>query len=189
MIMDYLVNRRIQGRNGNRLPNAAPHAAYCCQGKERWVAIAVTSDGQWQAFKRVVGEPGWAKEPRFQTLMGRKENEDELDRLVEEWTVSHAAEEVMKLMQQAGVPAGVVQNCEDVFQDPQMKYRQHFKVLKHAVIGPHHYDGHPYKLSKTPGELRWAGPIFGQHVEYVCSQLLGMSKEEMADCMAEGVFE
>lgn len=189
VIMDYFINGRVQMRNGNRVPKAAPHAAYACQGTDRWVAIAVTTDEQWRAFCQVIGEPNWTREPRFQTLMGRKADEDELNKLVEEWTKDHTAEEVMKLMQAAGIPAAVVQNYEDIFKDPQMKYRQHFKLLDHAVIGPHHYDGTPYKLSKSPQGPRWAGPIFGQHIEQVCTEFLGMSQDEIADGMADGVFE
>lgn len=189
VIMDYFVNGRVQARNGNRVPNAAPHGAYACEGTERWVAIAVTNDEEWQAFCRVIGEPDWTKDPKFQTLTARKENEDKLNGLVEEWTSTHAAEEVMKLMQEAGVPAGVVENEQDLWEDPQMKHRQHYKVLNHAVIGPHRYDGVPFKLSKSPQGPRWAGPVLGQHIEKVCSEFAGMSKEEIADCMAEGVFE
>ncbi len=188
VIMDYFANGRIQTRNGNRMPNAAPHAAYACEGTERWVAIAVTTDEEWQAFCRVIGEPDWTKDPKFQTLLGRKENEDELDRLVEEWTSTHSAEEVIKLMQKVGVPAGVVQNHQDLFEDPQMKHRDHFTMVNHSVIGPSYVDGSPFKMSKTSPKLRPA-PALGEHLEYVCTEFLEMSEDDIADCMAEGVFE
>ena len=189
VVMDYFVNGRVQTRNGNRAPNAAPHGAYSCEGNDRWIAVAVTGDEEWKAFCRVIGEPDWTKDPKFQTLTGRKKNEDALDEHVEEWTRSRSADEVMKMMQDEGVPAAVVQNAEDLAKDPQMKHREHFKVLKHEVIGPHRYDNVPFKLSKSPQGPRWAGPIFGQHIEKVCTEFLGMSLDEISDCMAEGVFE
>jgi benzylsuccinate CoA-transferase BbsF subunit len=188
-VMDYFVNGRIGERNGNRMPDAAPHAAYACQGEDRWVAIAVTNDGQWQAFCRVIGKPQWTRDPKFQTLLARKENEDELNRLVEEWTKGHTAEEVMRVLQAAGVPAGVVQNYEDLFKDPQLKHRGYFVVLNHPVVGSHTYERVPYKLSKSPQGPRWPGPVFGQHVEKVCTEFLGMSKAEMAALSQEGVFQ
>ncbi len=189
VIMDYFVNGRIQTRNGNRVPDAAPHNAYACEGTDKWVAIAVTDDQQWQAFCKVIGEPDWTKSPRFQTLMERKENEDELNGLVEEWTRSHTAENVMHMMQKSGVPAGVIGNAEELSKDPQLKHREHFKMLNHEKIGPHRYDNVLFKLSKSPQGPRWAGPVFGQHIEKVCTEFLGMSLDEISDCMAEGVFE
>jgi len=189
VIMDYFVNGRVQIRDGNRAPDAAPHGAYQCQGTDRWVAIAVTNDAEWQAFCRVIGEPAWTGDSRFQTLLGRKQNEEELNRLVDEWTGNHTAEDVMKLMQKEGVPAGVVENMEDLWNDPQMKHREHFKVLNHETIGPHTYDGVLFKLSKSPQGPRWAGPILGQHIEKVCTDILGMSPDDISDLMAKGVFE
>lgn len=188
VIMDYFVNGRVQTRDGNRMPNAAPHAAYACEGTDRWIAIAVTNDEEWQAFCKVIGEPAWTRDPKFQTLMGRKENEEELNRLVEEWTKTHSAEEVMKLMQGAGVPAGVVENTQDLFEDPQLKHRGHFTPLDHSVIGSLYVDGPPYKMSKTPPKLRPA-PCLGEHLEHICTDFLRMSPDEIADHMAEGVFE
>jgi len=189
VIMDYKINGRVQTRNGNKVPGAAPHGAYACEGNDRWVAIAVTSEEEWQAFCRVIGEPEWAKESRFQTLTGRKENEDELNTLVEEWTKNLPPEEVMRLMQASGVPVGVVKNEEDLLEDPQLKHRDHFKTLNHEVIGPHLYDGVLFRLSKSPQGPRWAGPSLGQHIEKVLNEFLGISLDEISDLMAEGVLE
>jgi len=106
-IMDYAINDRVIARNGNRHPYAAPHGVYPCRGEERWVAIAVFTDEEWLAFCTVIGEPQWTKEAKLATLRGRKENEDELDGLVSEWTQQYTAEEVTCLMQSARVAASV----------------------------------------------------------------------------------
>ena len=189
VIMDYSVNGRIQTHNGNKVPNAAPHAVYACTGEDRWVAIAVTSDEEWQSFCRVIGETAWTKDPKFQTLMGRKENEDELNTLVEAWTKNYSPEEVMSRMQAAGVPAGVVQTEQDLWEDPQMKHRDHFKILKHEAIGEHHYDGVLFRLSKSPQGPRWAGPVLGQHTVEIFTKFLGMTEDDISNLMAEGVLD
>lgn len=188
-ILDYNLNGRVATRIGNRDPYAAPHGAYRCRGEDRWCVIAVTNDEEWQAFCRVIGNPDWTKEPKFATLLGRKENEDELDRLVEEWTVNYSPEEVMILMQSAGVPAGAVQNAEDLFHDPQLKHRAHFVVLDHVEMGPHSVGTAVFRLSRCPNEPRFAAPLFGEHNELVLKGFLGLSDEEIADLMAEGVLE
>ena len=150
--------------------------------------IAVRTDEEWKAFTKVIGEPGWTREPRFSTLMGRKENEDELEPLVGEWTKDYSAEEVMATLQAAGVSSGVVQTCEDLFNDPQLKHRGHFVPLEHKVIGVHHYHMPAYRLSKTPAHLRRAAPCLGQDNEFVYKEILGYSDEEIADFLVEGVI-
>ena len=141
LVLDYVVNNRVLSRMGNKNDCAAPHNAYRCQGEDRWCAIAVFTDEEWESFCNVIGNPALKDDPRFITLKARKENEDDLDRLVEEWTINCSAEEVMNLMQQAGVPAGVVQNHQDLLDDPQMKYRGHFVVLTKDETCPLHLTG------------------------------------------------
>ena len=97
-ILDYTSNGRVQNRQGNRLPYAAPHGAYRCQGDDRWCVIAVFSDDQWRALCQAIGDPQWCHEKRFATLQARKQNEDELDRLIEGWTGTRTAEEVMETL-------------------------------------------------------------------------------------------
>lgn len=187
-ILDYTVNGRIANRVGNRHPYAAPHGAYRCQGQDRWVAIAVFSHEEWESFCKVIGEPEWTRDPKFSTLMGRKENEDELDRLVEKVTINYTPEEMMMMMQAKGVPAGVVQSCQDMFEDPQLKHRQAWPVLHHPVIGEHAYRAPACKLSKTPYQYTRPGPCLGEHNEHVFKKILGLSDDEIADLLVEGVI-
>jgi benzylsuccinate CoA-transferase BbsF subunit len=189
LILDYVVNDRVADRTGNRCPHAAPHAAYPCLGEDRWCTIAVFTDEEWRSFCQVIGNPPWTNNPRFATALGRKQNEDELDILIGEWTCRFVAQEVMTMMQAAGVPAGVVQTEEEVCQDPQLRHRHHFWQLKHPVIGEHTYEEEAYRLSQTPGELTTPGPCLGEHNEYVCTKILGMNDEEFLELLSQGVFE
>jgi crotonobetainyl-CoA:carnitine CoA-transferase CaiB-like acyl-CoA transferase len=189
-ILDYTVNSREQMRNGNRLTNipAAPHGAYKCRGDDDWCAIAVFTDEEWQSFCRVIGNPPWTRDQKFSTQSARVKNADELDKLVEEWTGKHSSEEVMNLMQAAGVAAGVVKNNKSIHEDPQLKHRNHYWVLDHPEMGKCTYDGPSFKLSKTPAQLTMPGPCLGQHNHYVYTHILGMSDEEFVQLMEEGAF-
>lgn len=187
--LDYTANKRVWTRQGNRHPYACPHGVYQCQGDDRWIAITVFTDEEWRAFTRVVGEPGWTKSPKFSTFLARKQNEDEMDRFVESWTVNYAAEDVMKMMQESGVAAGVVESNKDLFEDPQLAHRNHFVSLKHPEIGLHAYDATSYRLSKTPAEIKLPAPCLGEHNTYVCTEILGMSHEEFIQFSEQGVFE
>jgi crotonobetainyl-CoA:carnitine CoA-transferase CaiB-like acyl-CoA transferase len=189
LILDYVVNRRVADRMGNRYPDAAPHGAYRCRGEDRWSAIAVFTDEEWQSFTAVIGNPAWAGDPKFATLSGRKENEDELDRLVEEWTDNQSPEDVMKMMQAAGVAAGVVQTSEDLLEhDPQLKHRHYFWELDHPEIGKYQAPGSSFKLSRCPYELRSA-PSLGEHNEYAMKEILGLTDDQVAELVIKGVLE
>ena len=95
----------------------------------------------------------------------------------------------MTLMQAGGVAAGVTQNSKDLHEDPQLKHRNHYWVLDHPETGPSAYDSPAYKLSRTPSQPRIPAPCLGEHNEFVCTRLLGMSDEEFVGLMAEGVFD
>lgn len=180
-VLDYNVNGRVISRQGNRDPYAAPHGAYRCLGADRWCTLAVRTDKEWEAFCGVIRNPDMARDPRFYTLLLRTENKHKLDALVEKWTRQHTCEEVMTLMQEAGVPAGVVKTSEDIYEDPQLKHRQHLAVQDHREIGRHAYEQFGFRLSRTPGEIRCAAPCLGEHNQLVFKEILGLSDQEIAD--------
>jgi len=188
--LDYQANGRVLARTGNQSDHAAPHNAYRCRGEDRWCAIAVFTDDEWRGFCRVIGDPEWTREGSFTTLSGRKENEAELDRRVNEWTVSHSAEEVMTLMQSAGVPAGVVETGEDLLEhDPQLKHRGTFVELDHPDGGRYRTQAGPhFLLSGTQFDVRRA-PCLGEHNEQVFKGILGIPDGEYRKLVEDGVID
>jgi benzylsuccinate CoA-transferase BbsF subunit len=188
LILGYTANGTEPRANGNRLDYAAPHGIYRCQGDDRWCAIAVFTDDEWKSFGNAIGNPAWVSDPKFTTLSGRKQNEGELDRLVEEWSSQHAAEEVMTLLQAAGVAAGMVANARDQSEDPQLKHYHCFNKLDHPEMGElSFYHGPGFNLPKTPYELG-RPTMIGEYNEYVYTKLLGLSDEEWAELIADGVI-
>ncbi len=189
LILDYTANQRIAKGMGNRSSNAAPHGAYRCHGEDRWCAIAVFTDEEWGSFRKVIGNPSWTNDPRFATLLDRKENEDELDKLVEEWAINQSAEEVMATMQTNGVAAGVLQNFKDLCHDPQLEHRRYCQSLEHPEETGRYRPLRPhFLLSKSPCEVR-RSPLLGEHNEYVLKNLLGIPDEDIIDLVAEGAIE
>ena len=187
-ILDYTANGSVQGRRGNRSFSDAPHGVFRCRGDDRWCTIVVSTEEQWQAFCQAVGEPQWSRHPKFATVIGRKENEDEMERLIEEWSINYTPEGIMDRMQKAGVSSHVVQNGQDLLErDEQLRHREHFVKLDHPEIGAHVYEQPPFRLSATPAQLRRA-PCLGEDNEYVCTHILGLSDGEFVQMVAEGVF-
>jgi benzylsuccinate CoA-transferase BbsF subunit len=187
-ILDYTVNKRIAKRMGNRDPYMAPHGIYPCLGQDRWAALAVTDEAQWKTFCGVIGNPDWTNDQKFFTFLTRKKNEDELDAHISQWTAQYGPEDIMARMQTAGVPCGIVQAAEDLFKDPQLKHRNHFRILPHPVIGDHAYNAPAYCLSKTPNHIHKAAPCLGEDVEYVYKDILGLTDDDISDLFVEGVI-
>ncbi|MBH77739.1 MAG: hypothetical protein CL897_05890 [Dehalococcoidia bacterium] len=195
-ILDYTANGVVQTRSGNRSPIAAPHGAFRCaddptsQGSEdRWIAIACHNDRQWVAICDAIGQPGLSADPRFATHDLRKANEEVLEELVSEWTADRRAEEVMVDLQVRGVPAGVVQNAQDILdKDVHVRDRAYYQYLIHPETGRTAYDGPCSRLSETPGVHRAAAPLFGEHTEEVCRRILELTDDQVAALLVEGVL-
>ena len=187
-ILDYVMNKRIWPRQGNRHPAMAPHGCYRCKGADKWVTIAVAGDEQWRRFCEITGHEEWQHDERFADALSRWQNQDELDKLIGTWTGEHDPYEVMHLLQQAGIAAGPVLLPAEIYADPHLKARDFFVTMDREEVGTHAYPGVYAKLSKTPGRHRWPSPTLGEHNEYVLGSLLGMSEEEIAELAAENII-
>ena len=185
-IMDYFANGRIMERNGNHYPEASPHNVYPCSGDDRWCAVAVLAE-EWDRFCDVIGNPPWTRDARFAAFAARKENEEELDRLVGGWTSNLTPQDVMDRMQENGIAAGIVKTIREVCEDPQLEHFGFWRNFDHPVLGVHPHDGPPFRFSKTP-DRQSASPCLGQHNQYVYKEILGFSDDEVADMLIEGVI-
>lgn len=188
-LLDHFATGRTAERAGNDDPQMFPHGAFACAGTDRWVALAVRDDADWAALCRVIGRDDWAADPALADRERRRARAAQIEAAITAWTSARAPHEAMAALQAAGVPAGAVQSCEELFADPQLAARGHWWTLEHAVIGPHAYDAPAWNLSRTPAVPRGAGPALGQHSFEVCREILGMSEAEIGELSAEGVFE
>lgn len=195
-VADFLANGVNETRAGNSSPVVSPHGAFRCAddpessgSPDRWVALACRTDAEWQALCNSLGHAEAATDARFATFAARKANEEALEALIGEWTRPRKAEDLMETLQTAGVPAGVVQNAQDMLdRDPHMKARGYYEYLDHPETGRAAYDGPAARLSQTPAHHRAPAPLLGEHTMDVCERVIGLSMEEIADLMAEGVL-
>jgi crotonobetainyl-CoA:carnitine CoA-transferase CaiB-like acyl-CoA transferase len=191
LLLDYAINGVEPTRQGNRDAGAAPHGVYPCQGEDRWIAIACFSDAEWHALRQVIAPSGdsWPDQERFSSLRGRKAAEDELDRFMADWTQGWEAKTLMETLQQAGVPAGMVNDTRDLFEDAQLQYRGHYQYLDHAEIGRYASEKSEFNLSRTPGKLDRPAPMMGEHNEYVLRELVGLTEPEYQSLKDDAVLE
>ena len=194
-VLDFTVNGRSWRREGmppgNRAwePAFAPHNTYPCRGEDRWLAVAVTNEAEWQALVRALDDPAWTGDPRFATNEGRLAHQDELDANIAAWSADQDDYAAMEILQAAGVRAGVCQKASDRFErDAQLAARDWWHRLPHPELGDCDYDGIVPKLARTPGRLRSASPMLGADTWDVLAGVVGMSAEEIAEHEAAGVL-
>ncbi|MGE0225801.1 MAG: CaiB/BaiF CoA transferase family protein [Acetobacteraceae bacterium] len=194
-VLDWYANGRPWRRYGNRSPYkpAAPHGAYKCQGRDRWVAIACFTEDEWRNLARAAGQGAWLEDRRFATLTDRLAHQDALDAAVGAWTATRTAEDVMMMLQKAGVPAGVCQNSEDrVDRDPQLRHLKWLTEVTGTKIGTWPVYELPMKFTRTPayigGPIDRGAPCYGEDNEWLLTTLLGMSSSDVEKLAEEGVI-
>ncbi len=187
-VMEYFMNGRDMKPQGNRHRNLCPHNAYRCKGEDKWVAIAIDTDEEWQDFCQAIGEPDWAKEEKFADKIRRLANQEEIDKLITDWTINYSPYEVMEMLQRVKVAATPVMNVEERYTDPHYRERQSYVEIEHPVVGIELLYANPLRLSKTLGRIQCPAPSLGEHNDYVLGELLGMSKEEITRLEEEKVI-
>jgi len=187
-ILDYTMNGRVAGPQGNRHRHMAPHGCFRCQGEDAWISIAVETEDEWRNFCKVLGNPPWCQEERFANRANRLQNQEELNRKIEEWTAGLTPQETMKLLQEAGIAAFPSYGIGDILKDPHFEERGVKVVVDHPKMREEVLYGLPWKFSRTPGSIRRSAPLLGEHNRYVFCQLLGMSEEEVRSLEEEKVI-
>jgi crotonobetainyl-CoA:carnitine CoA-transferase CaiB-like acyl-CoA transferase len=176
-------------RTGNRGAFAAPQNLYACAGDDRWLALAVETDAQWDALRGWLGDPEWARADDLGDAAGRHAHhdllDDELGRVFATLDVATAVEELAA----AGVPAGNVIIPGRITGNPQLRARDFFQTLEHPVAGTLLYPGIPLRFDDFDG--RWyesAPPTLGQHNTDVLRGELACTDEDLARLTADGII-
>ncbi|MGV8056685.1 MAG: CaiB/BaiF CoA transferase family protein [Smithellaceae bacterium] len=188
--LEYSANSISIKGMGNRDRYMFPHNTYRCQGEDRFCVIAIRSNEEWTTLCNVMGNPGWVKRPEYDTVLGRKNSIDEIDHRVEEWTSVRTAEEVMDTLQKAGIPCGIVAKGSDFMTDQHLKDRGYIKTThNHPRYGSHpNYSVPPVLFSETPC-IFGPAPKLGEHNDYICEKLLGLSAPEIEKLKENGILE
>lgn len=179
-LLDYQMNGTVPAPQGNRDTWDAPHGVYHCQGEDRWIAIAVTSDAEWQALCRVLDRPDLAADPRLATAAGRRQRHDELDAAITAWTRQHDDYDAMHLLQAAGVPAGPSLDLARLYHDPHLRAGGYLRPLQTSDGETRHMPGLPWRFAGLEPPHLTAAPVLGQDNSYVYHELLGLSETEIA---------
>jgi len=174
-ILEHAINGDEPLRYGNRSPAAAPHGVYPCRGEDRWITIQALTDIQWQSLVDLVGE----SLSSFGDLADRIARHDEIDQQIGDWTSHHDADDLMFMLQHAGIPAGVVKGVEELIDDQHLQSRKFWQFLHRDHVGDQPHPVAPYRSGSEPFTISEPAPTLGQHNKQVLMELLGLSATEV----------
>lgn len=184
MVPEFDVMGFVRERTGNIMPGITPSSIHTCSDGKA-VQIGANGDAIFQRFMRAIGRKDLADDPTLADNAGRDTRRDELYALIDRWAASLSQDEVLKVLEQAEVPASKIYSAADMFTDPQYLAREMFlnatlpdgKAFKMPGIVP--------KLSDTPGSAEWTGPALGEHTDSIL-RTLGYQDEQIAELRARG---
>lgn len=188
IIPDYLLAGYVRERMGNILPGVAPSNIYFTKDKT-YIVIGANADGVFRRLCEAMDQPELADDSRFATHHARGENMKLLDSMIEEWTKTLPAKEALKILEEKGVPSGLIYSAKDIVEDPQYQEREMIIKVEHPQLGEFPMPGIVPKLSRTPGKVKHVGPdVMGKHNVEVYQELLGFDDEKLIELQEKRII-
>lgn len=185
-VSEYTVSGFTRERTGSILPKVSPSNVYPCADGE--LLIAANQDGVWRRLADLMGRAELADDSRFASHGARGANQELLDGIIGEWTWHFTAEDLLRMLRGAGVPAGKIYKAPDMLSDPHFAAREALVRVAHPEFADLVMQSVFPKLSRTPGAVAWAGPALGAHNEEIYGGMLGMGRDERAALAADGII-
>ncbi|MEU9865335.1 CoA transferase [Streptomyces sp. NPDC047971] len=174
----------VQPRTGNRSRNNAPRNTYRTRD-DSWVAVSTSAQSIAERVMRLVGRPELIDEPWFGDGASRAEHAEVLDEAVGSWIARHTREEAMAAFEKAEAAIAPVYDIRDVMEDPQYRALDTVTEVPDPELGPIRMQNVLFRLSETPGGIRWAGRPHGADTAEVLAEL-GLSPAEIGALRREG---
>jgi crotonobetainyl-CoA:carnitine CoA-transferase CaiB-like acyl-CoA transferase len=185
-LMEAAANGKDPQPIGNASFSVAPHDCYPCKGEDRWCVIAAETDEQWAGLAQILNVE---QDQRFKTNADRLKNRDALNAIIAQWTKDKDAFSVRDQLQNAGVPAGVVQTGEDLTNDPQLKDRGFIVTVENPRLGKVVLPNFPLQFANARLTRRWEFPVLGRDTAAVLRDVVGYDEEKIRQLRSDGVLE
>ena len=175
-------------RIGNRSAQYFPHNVFRCKGEDTWCAVAVQTDAQWQALCVVMERPDLSSDAELADVGGRQMHVDAIEQAVSDWAATLDKFDMMRRLQEVGVPAGAVESSRDLVErDLQLRDRGYWQEISHPEMGVTRFTSPPYLIDGERIRLS-RPPLLGEHSEEVLSRVLGYAPEEISKLNRDGVL-
>tara|TARA_Y100001970_G_scaffold274307_1_gene373841 strand:- start:12276 stop:14684 length:2409 start_codon:yes stop_codon:yes gene_type:complete len=185
-IIDTTLNNAQHNRIGNRNNRYAPHGFFPTKGYDRWIAISITSDQEWEQLKGCIDNE-LLNSNKFSSKKDRKENEDELENIIASWTQQFTNLELTSILQKEGVKSGPILQPDDLLSDPQLLHREFIIETIHPTGGKVKHPGVPWHIDDLKSSLEPA-PLLGEHTHEILSNVLDLSDKEIEELEEKNIF-
>jgi crotonobetainyl-CoA:carnitine CoA-transferase CaiB-like acyl-CoA transferase len=178
-VLDYTINHNEWDAMGYREILGEPYAPYGCyqsSGEDNWIIIACAGDDQWRSMVDLIGKSSWAADPKFAAQAGRKQDRDELDRKLSEWTRRYTSKQLFRMLQESGIAAGIPSSGEDLFHDIHLRDRGHIVETEAQPWGKITHHGLPGIPSLSAASAARPAPWIGANNDQVFGEILGLSR-------------
>ena len=182
----YLVGGEVQGRWGSAHPSLVPYQAF--RARDGYLMVGAGNERLWKAFCEVLGAPEWATDPRYGSNDRRVACRAELVREIEVRLQARGRDEWVARFAEAGLPAGLINDLRQVFDDPQVRHREMAVEVDHPTAGRVRLPGIPVKFGSTPARVQGPPPNLGEHTDEVLREALGFSPTAIAELRASGAL-
>jgi crotonobetainyl-CoA:carnitine CoA-transferase CaiB-like acyl-CoA transferase len=176
----------VERRHGNRSTNNAPRNMYRTSDGS-WVAVSTSSQAIAERVLRLVGHPEVIDEPWFLSGRGRVEHVDTLDSYVGNWIADRSRDEVLRAFADAGAAIGPVYDAEDIVNDPHVREAAMLTTVLDEDLGPLLMHNVMWRMSATPGQIRFTGRRLGADTDAILTDELGYDQAEVARLRDQGV--
>jgi crotonobetainyl-CoA:carnitine CoA-transferase CaiB-like acyl-CoA transferase len=177
----------VQERRGNRSINNAPRNTYKT-ADDRWVAISTSSQSIAERVMHLVGHPEVIEEPWFRSGAERAKHSDLLDGLVSEWIGNRTYEEVVAAFEEAQAAVAPVYDIRHIMEDPQFQALGSIATVEDPDLGPLKMQNVLFRMSESPGRIRWAGRSIGADNAEVYQEILGLERDRLSKLSQEGII-
>lgn len=182
----HFMTGKVPGRMGSAHPSIVPYQAFPTQDQD--IIIAVANDGLWAKCCDALGWDDLKTDPRFARNDDRVANRDVLIEIMNERLKQMPSEDILRRLEEAGVPCGPIHTIDQVVRHPQVQARGTILDIEHPTVPNLKVPGFAVKLSDTPADVRYAPPLLGQHTHDILREELGYSDEQIQALADKGVI-
>ncbi len=187
LLLSSAVDGKVPVRRGNRSDRSAPQGVYPCAGKDNWCALSVETNNQWQALAKLIGQERWATDARSENLVGRHENQNEIDQAISKWSRQYSSQEVEARLRAAGISADRVRRINEVVDGAAGSTV--FSQMAERRVGSMRTTKLPFTLSSVDLPTPASAPSLGEHSGEVLRAWINCSDADIENLKREQVLQ
>ena len=187
-LMEYSMNNKNPVQTGNRHPARAPQGVYQCKGDNQWIAISIRNDADWKNLCNLFDFNEPLNNPLYNDALARIKYHDDIDQILNTWTIQHDKFQLMHLLQKNNIPSAAIMNEREIVYNEHLNARDYFIKIDHPIAGEHNYPKNIWEFQNIKNPLFKRANTYGENNEEILSSILGMHQKDIAKMWEEKII-